>query len=86
LEIGKKRSEDMGDRGRGSGACRGTPRERGMPWKESRVPDQRYKRIQEYEGGESISALAERYGISRKALYQWIARPASEGGRIPGRS
>lgn len=50
-----------------------------MPWKENRVQDQRYKLIQEYEEGESISALAEIYGISRKTAYKWIERHQKEG-------
>lgn len=51
----------------------------GMPWKENRVQDQRYKLIQEYQEGESISALAEIYGISRKTAYKWIERHEKEG-------
>jgi putative transposase len=43
------------------------------------VQDQRYKLIQEYQQGESISALAEIYGISRKAACQWIERHEKEG-------
>ena len=50
-----------------------------MPWVESRVTDQRYKLIQEYEAGESISALAAIYGVSRKTAYKWIDRYAGEG-------
>ena len=50
-----------------------------MPWKENRVQDQRYKLIQEYEEGESISALAESYRISRKTAHKWIQRYEREG-------
>jgi transposase InsO family protein len=50
-----------------------------MPWVESRVTDQRYKLIQEYEAGESISALAAIYGVSRKTAYKWIERYEREG-------
>lgn len=50
-----------------------------MPWKENGVPDQRYRLIQEYEAGESISGLAEMYGISRKTVYKWIDRHENEG-------
>jgi transposase len=32
--------------------------------------DLRVKLIQEYEDGESISALAEVYGVSRKTIYK----------------
>lgn len=43
------------------------------------MQEQRYRLIQEYEEGESIAALAEIYGISRKTAYKWIERHASEG-------
>lgn len=43
------------------------------------MPDQRNRLIQEYEAGESISALAEMYGISRKTVYKWIDRHEKEG-------
>jgi putative transposase len=35
--------------------------------------------ILDYEAGESISALAEIYGVSRKTVYKWIARHESQG-------
>ncbi len=41
--------------------------------------DQRVQLIRDYEGGESISALAEVYGIARKTVYKWLQRHASEG-------
>jgi len=41
--------------------------------------DQRVRLIQDYEGGESITALAEVYGIARKTVYKWLERHASEG-------
>jgi transposase len=50
-----------------------------MPWKENRVPDQRYKLIQEYQEGESISVLGQIYGVSRQTAYQWIERHEKEG-------
>ena len=50
-----------------------------MPWKESKPMDQRVQLIQEYEDGESIAALAEIHGISRKTIYKWLGRHESEG-------
>src|SRR5262249_10131693 len=35
--------------------------------------------IREYEAGESISEIARRHQISRKALYKWIARYRKQG-------
>lgn len=50
-----------------------------MPWKESKPMDLRVQLIQDHDGGESIAALAEIYGISRKTIYKWLGRHASEG-------
>lgn len=50
-----------------------------MPWKDNRVEQQRYQLIQGYEEGESITELAEIYGISRKTVYKWIERHQQEG-------
>jgi transposase-like protein len=36
-----------------------------MPWKENRAMDLRVQLIQEYDEGESISALAQVYGVAR---------------------
>ncbi len=41
--------------------------------------DLRVQLIQDYEDGESISALAEVYGVSRKTIYKWLARHQAEG-------
>jgi putative transposase len=41
--------------------------------------DLRVQLIQEYEEGESISALAEVYGVSRKTIYKWLVRHEAEG-------
>lgn len=41
--------------------------------------DLRVQLIQDYEGGESISALAEVYSVSRKTIYKWLARHDAEG-------
>jgi hypothetical protein len=43
-----------------------------MPWKESKPMDQRVRLIQDYEDSESITALAEIYGIARKTAYKWL--------------
>jgi transposase InsO family protein len=50
-----------------------------MPWKENKLMDQRVQMIQDYEAGESVSALSETYGIARKTVYKWLARHAGEG-------
>ena len=64
-----------------------------MPRKESRVMDIRVQWIEEYQEGESVTALAETYGIARKTIYKWLERYASEGvagladrSRVPHRS
>jgi hypothetical protein len=45
-----------------------------MPWKESRVVDERLKFIAEVlKGEESITVLCLRFGISRKTGYKWRA-------------
>ena len=41
--------------------------------------DLRVQVIEDYEEGESISALAEVYGVSRKTIYKWLARHTGEG-------
>src|SRR5205809_970435 len=50
-----------------------------MPWNESKPMDLRVQLIQDHDDGESVAALAEIYGISRKTIYKWIDRHASEG-------
>jgi putative transposase len=50
-----------------------------MPWKESKTMDLRVQLIQDYEEGESISALAEIYGVARKTIYKWLERHAAAG-------
>ena len=64
-----------------------------MLWKESRVMDIRVQWIEEYQEGESVTALAETYGIARKTIYKWLERYAAEGvagladrSRVPHRS
>jgi transposase-like protein len=44
-----------------------------MPWKESRVVDERVKSVAEMlEGERKIKKLCQQYGISRKTGYKWI--------------
>ncbi len=41
--------------------------------------ERRVELIGEWKDGESIVALAESYGVSRKTIYKWIDRHAAEG-------
>lgn len=41
--------------------------------------DLRVELIGEYEAGESITALSESYGVSRKTIYKWLERHSGEG-------
>ena len=41
--------------------------------------ERRVELIREWKDGESIVALAESYGVSRKTIYKWIDRQAAEG-------
>ena len=51
-----------------------------MPWKEMLPVDQREKFIRDVRLGVfSISELCERYGVSRKTGYKWLARFEEEG-------
>jgi putative transposase len=50
-----------------------------MPWEEQRTMDLRARLIHDYNEGESITALAETYKVSRKTIYKWLARH-DEGG------
>jgi putative transposase len=50
-----------------------------MPWKESQTMDLRVQLIQDYDEGESISALAEIYGVARKTIYKWLERHDAAG-------
>jgi len=46
-----------------------------MPWKESRIVNERVKFIADVlKGEESITELCLRYAISRKTGYKWIER------------
>jgi transposase InsO family protein len=50
-----------------------------MPWKEDGPMQRRVELIREWKEGESVTALAEAYGVARKTIYKWIEREASEG-------
>lgn len=51
-----------------------------MPWKESRVMDQRARFIREWEGGErAVTDLCAEYGVSRTVGYKWIRRFQATG-------
>lgn len=50
-----------------------------MPWKESKTMDLRVQLIHDYNEGQSISALAEIYEVSRKTIYKWLVRHEAEG-------
>src|SRR5216683_4158029 len=50
-----------------------------MPWKESKTMDLRVQLIHDHEGGESISALSEIYGVARKTIYKWLERHDAAG-------
>ena len=46
-----------------------------MPWKETRVMDQKVQMIGDWLSGEySVSELSRTYGVSRRTLYKWIGR------------
>jgi putative transposase len=50
-----------------------------MPWKESNTMDLRVQLIQDHDEGHSISELADLYELSRKTVYKWLERHATEG-------
>ena len=41
--------------------------------------EQHVEAIREWKDGKSITALSEVYGVSRKTIYKWIGREASQG-------
>ena len=41
--------------------------------------ERRIELIKDWKDGQSITALAENYGVSRKTIYKWIERQANEG-------
>jgi len=51
-----------------------------MPWKESRVMDQRARFIREWASAQrSVAELCDEYGISRTVGYKWIRRFREDG-------
>lgn len=51
-----------------------------MPWKETRVQDQRVRFVVAQEAGEeSMARLCRQFGISRKTGYKWLERWRAEG-------
>ena len=51
-----------------------------MPWKETRVMDQRAQFVLEYVRGEvSMACLCRQFGISRKSGYKWLRRFGLDG-------
>ena len=52
---------------------------RAMPWKETGPMERRIELIKDWKDGQSITALGENYGVSRKTIYKWIERQANEG-------
>ena len=51
-----------------------------MPWQEVCYMDQRMRFIEAVLGGEdSMAALCEEYGVSRKTGYKWLGRYLEQG-------
>lgn len=51
-----------------------------MPWKVSDVMEERFRLIERWrEGGDSITELAARFGVSRKTVYKWLERFEESG-------
>ena len=51
-----------------------------MPWLETSLMDQRMQFIVDYHRGlQSVTEFAERFDISRKTAYKWIARYEADG-------
>ena len=55
-----------------------------MALKNRTVVDQRIEAVKRIEAGESISDVADRLGISRQSLYNWLARFKEAGGSVEG--
>ena len=54
-----------------------------MPWKESRIMDQRLQFLASYQKEEmSVADLCRAYGISRPTAYRWINRYNDTVGRV----
>ena len=53
-----------------------------MPWREICPMDARMKFVSAVRAGEdSMTALCEEYGVSRRVGYKWLARSVAEGPR-----
>lgn len=53
-----------------------------MPWQETHPMDQRLQFVADHQRGHyAMTALCQRYGVSRKTGYYWLARYAAEGPR-----
>ena len=51
-----------------------------MPWRENCAMDERFGFITDYNRGDgSVTELCERYEISRKTGYKWLARYREDG-------
>ena len=51
-----------------------------MPWLETSLMDQRMQFIVDYQRGlQSVTELADRFGVSRKTAYKWIERHEANG-------
>ena len=51
-----------------------------MPWKETRVVDERMRFVLAAEGGEEpMAAVCRRFGISRQNGYKWLERWREDG-------
>ena len=51
-----------------------------MPWQETEPVEQRLRFIAAMKaGGETVSELCRRFGVSRKTAYKWIERYEAEG-------
>ena len=48
-----------------------------MPWRETRVLEERLRFVQDFESQEwTMTDLCQRYGVSRKTGYKYVARYA----------
>lgn len=53
-----------------------------MPWRKASIMDERMRFLAEYlEGIETMTALCDRYGVSRETGYKWVARFTADGAR-----
>ena len=51
-----------------------------MPWKEIKPMDQKIRMISDWcERDDNITALAQKYALSRKTVYKWVKRYEAEG-------